>query len=220
MCDAGELGEIYFARVLATRRRGVPTWGVFIDKDAQGGGSLIDIGTHSLDLTLWAMNNYEVESVTGNIHYQLGKRPNAANPWGPWDPAKMNVEDSAFGFIKMKNGATIILESSWALNITNPHTGSCVLAGTEGGLDFEGGFRINGEENSKLYIKKVDMKTKGADFYDGQKTGSPALLEAKQWINAILNDTDPCVLPEQALVVSQILEAIYKSAETGETIYF
>jgi len=220
MCDAGDLGDIYFARVLATRRRGVPTWGVFIDKDAQGGGALIDIGTHSLDLTLWCMDNYEVESVLGSTHYELGKRPNAANPWGPWDPEKMNVEDSAFGFIKMKNGATLILESSWALNITNPRTGTCFLAGTEGGIDFEDGMRINGEENSKLYIKKVDMKTKGADFYEGKNGESPSYRDMRQWIDAIINDTDPCVLPEQALVVSQILEAIYKSAETGETIYF
>ena len=49
----------------AIRRRGVPTWGVFPNKALQGGGPLIDIGTHSLDLTLWMMNNYEPRSVMG-----------------------------------------------------------------------------------------------------------------------------------------------------------
>ena len=57
-CSKGELGDIYFAKAHAVRRKGVPTWGVFPDKEKQGGGPLIDIGTHALDLTLWYMNNY------------------------------------------------------------------------------------------------------------------------------------------------------------------
>jgi predicted dehydrogenase len=96
----------------------------------------------------------------------------------------------------------------------------CILAGTEGGVDFEDGMRFNGEQNSKLYIEQFDMKTKGVDFYSGLKSSDPAYLEARQWIDCIRNDTDPCVLPEQALVVSQILEAIYTSSKTGETVYF
>ena len=47
-CEAGELGDIYFAKAHALRRRAVPTWGVFPNKALQGGGPLIDIGTHAL----------------------------------------------------------------------------------------------------------------------------------------------------------------------------
>ena len=57
VCDAGEIGEIYYAKAVAIRRRAVPTWGVFLNEYEQGGGPLIDIGTHALDLTLWMMNN-------------------------------------------------------------------------------------------------------------------------------------------------------------------
>ena len=67
-CDAGELGEIYYAKAHALRRRAVPTWGVFLNEFEQGGGPLIDIGTHALDLTLWMMNNYEPEMVVGKTY--------------------------------------------------------------------------------------------------------------------------------------------------------
>ncbi|MBE3577665.1 MAG: Gfo/Idh/MocA family oxidoreductase [Limnochordales bacterium] len=216
--EAGELGEIYFAKALAVRRRAVPTWGVFLDEEEQGGGPLIDIGTHALDLTLWLMNNYEWESVMGSTFKKLSQRENAANAWGPWDPKKFTVEDSAFGFIKMKNGATIILESSWALNTLQVGEAICVLCGTEGGADFFDGLRINGEKNGQLYTTKVELHHGGVAYYEG-KSDDPGYLEAKRWIDAVVNDTDPVVLPEQALVVTQILEAIYTSARTGQPVY-
>ena len=220
MCEAGVFGDIYFGKAHAIRRRAVPTWGVFMNEEEQGGGPLIDIGTHALDLTLYMMNNYEVESVSGNCHYKLGKRPNSANAWGPWDPEKYTVEDSAFGFIKMKNGATIILESSWAINLANPMEATCTLAGTEAGVDFFDGMRVNGEEFSKLYLKKIDLSAGGVAFYEGVDDGDASALDMAQWIDAVVNDKEPCVKPEQALVVSEILEAIYTSYRTGKTVYF
>ena len=220
LCDDGVLGDIYYGKAVAIRRRAVPTWGVFLDKEKQGGGPLIDIGTHALDITLWTMNNYEVASVSGNVHYKLNSKENAANAFGSWDPKKFTVEDSAFGFVKMKNGATIIVESSWAINLLDPQEAVCILAGTEAGADFKDGLRINGEKYSRLYVDKPDFSTGGVAFYDGAGSLDSGGKEAKQWIMSIINDTTPTVLPEQALVVSEILEAIYKSHETGETIYF
>lgn len=112
MCKADELGEIYFAKAHALRRRAVPTWGVFLNEEEQGGGPLIDIGTHALDLTLWMMDNYEVESVTGQTFRKLADQTNQGNDFGDWDPKEFSVEDSAFGFIRMKNGAVIELEAA------------------------------------------------------------------------------------------------------------
>ncbi|WP_274362681.1 Gfo/Idh/MocA family protein [Paenibacillus thermotolerans] len=219
VCDRGELGEIYYAKAHAIRRRAVPTWGVFLDKEKQGGGPLIDIGTHALDLTLWMMNNYEPKSVVGNVYYKLGKKKDAANAWGPWDPEKFDVEDSAFGFITMKNGATIVLESSWALNTLAVGEAKCTLSGTEGGADMENGLRLNGERYSRLYVNEVDLKAGGVAFYEG-RAETDSDLEARTWIDCILNDKEPVVKPEQALVVTEILEAIYESAKTGKPVLF
>ncbi|WP_019534520.1 Gfo/Idh/MocA family protein [Paenibacillus ginsengihumi] len=219
LCEAGELGDIYYAKAHAIRRRAVPTWGVFLDGEKQGGGPLIDIGTHALDLTLWLMNNYEPRAVLGQAFHKLSSRENAANAWGPWDPAKFTVEDSAFGMIVMKNGATIMLESSWALNTLDVKEAKCTLCGTEGGADMEDGLRLNGEKLSRLYKHQVQLDAGGVDFYDGKKE-SMQDTEMRLWIDALLNDKEPVVTPEQACVVSEILEAIYESARTGKAVYF
>lgn len=219
VCEDGELGDIYYAKAKAIRRRAVPTWGVFLDEEAQGGGPLIDIGTHALDLTLWMMDNYKPKYVVGNSYHKLSGNENAANAWGAWDPSKFTVEDSAFGFITMENGATIVLEASWALNTLDVGEAKTVLSGTLGGADMEDGLRINGEAHGLTFEKKIDLETGGVDFYDG--TGEdPAVLEAQSWIEAIQEDRDPVVMPEQALVVTQILEGIYESAKTGQPVFF
>ena len=219
VCERGDLGEIYYAKAHAIRRRAVPTWGVFLDEEKQGGGPLIDIGTHALDLTLWLMDNYKPKSVLGSTFHKLGQRENAANAFGPWDPKEFKVEDSAFGFITMENGATIILESSWALNVVETGEAKAVLAGTEGGADMKDGVRINGEKMSRLYETKVDLNAGGVAFYSGSKEND-ADREARMWLEAIIEDKDPVVKPEQAFVVTQILEAIYESAKTGKAVYF
>jgi predicted dehydrogenase len=219
ICENGDLGEIYYAKAHAIRRRAVPTWGVFLDEEKQGGGPLIDIGTHALDLTLWMMNNYKPKVVLGNAFHKLSQRENAANAWGPWDPKKFTVEDSAFGMIVMENGATIVLESSWALNSLDIDEAKCTLCGTEAGADMKNGLRINGEQHSRLYTKEVELNKSGVAFYDGAEVSAPD-LEMKRWIQSIEDNTEPVVTPEQACVVSEILEAIYTSAKTGKAVYF
>ena len=218
-CENGDLGDIYYAEAEAIRRRAVPTWGVFIDEEKQGGGPLIDIGTHALDLTLWHMNNYEVESVTGSVYHKLNKQTRTGNAWGDWDPEKYTAEDSAFGFVKMKNGATIIVKSSWAINLAESREAMCVLAGTKAGADCHDGLRFNTVKYGRQTIENVNCKAGGVAFYDGNLT-SPADIEARQWIDSIKNNTEATVKPEQAFMVTKILEAIYQSAKTGETIKF
>lgn len=218
-CERGDLGDVYFAKAHAIRRRAVPTWGVFLNEEEQGGGPLIDIGTHALDLTLWEMNNYKVKSVMGNVYKAWEGRTSEANAWGPWDQEEYTVEDSAFGFITMEDGATVILESSWALNSLDIGEAKTTLCGTLAGADMVDGLRINGEDLGKFYTKTPALDAGGVDFYDAEGE-DPAALEAKMWIDAVINDTEPLVKPEEALVVTEILEAIYHSAKTKKPVFF
>ena len=236
LAQSGELGDIYFAKAFATRRRGVPTWGVFMDKEQQGGGPLIDIATHALDLTLWMMDNYEPVTVLGSTFDKIAKLGSPANGMGPWDPAKYEVEDSAFGFVKFKNGATVMIESSWAINMVITNEAMTLLCGTKAGADMfppsgpvvrEADFqsastyqvRVNGEKNGKLYIQNYFM---GAAFTgDGSKPEdfSGGTKEMQTWIRAVRGQDELVVKPEQAYLVTCILEAIYQSALSGDVVH-
>lgn len=218
-CENGDLGEIYYAKAHAIRRRAVPTWGVFLNEYEQGGGPLIDIGTHALDLTLWMMNNYKPKMVVGSVYKKLGDQTETGNAWGDWDPKEYTVEDSAFGYIVMENGATISLESSWALNSLDVDEAKTSLCGTKAGADMKDGLRINRVQYGLQCVEKPNLEAGGVAFYDGEKT-TAADVEARMWIDAIKNNTDVIVKPEQAIVVTQILEAIYKSAKEGKPVMF
>ena len=218
-CMSDELGEIYFAKAHALRRRAVPTWGVFLNEYEQGGGPLIDIGTHALDLTLWMMDNYEPKMVMGSVYKKLGNQKGTANAWGDWDINKYTVEDSAFGYIVMKNGATIILESSWALNTLDVGEAATSLCGTKAGADMKDGLRLNYVKNNLQVVEKPNLDVGGVAFFEG-KSADPAAIEARCWIDSILYDKEVVTKPEQAYVVTQILDAIYESGKTGMPVFF
>lgn len=229
LCAEGELGEIYYAQAHALRRRGVPTWGVFTDKAQQGGGPLIDIGTHSLDLTLWFMDNYEPASVTGVTFEKLGsvlQPEDQGNLLGPWDPDDFEVEDAAFAFVTMKNGALITIDASWIINHTEERCASAYLCGTKAGAELTG---LAGANDEKLYLNKIaggkqavmeiNTAVGGVDLFPG-KTVKSYDIECKVWLDAIDGKGELVVRPEQAFTVTKILDAVYASARSGRQVLF
>lgn len=223
--DEGVFGEIYYARAIAERRRGVPNWGVFLNAYEQGGGPLIDIGTHSLDLTLWMMDNYKPAVCLGSAFHKMNREEEMYTT-GKWNVNEFTVEDSAFGLVKMENGATISVESSWALNVPESIEAYTQFSGTKAGADMRGGARIFGVRNGEWYVDVYPYEEYVAPLMGSVKTsGDPdeeieGVIEAKQWIDALVAGKKPCVLPEQAYCVTRILEGIYESSKTGKAYYF
>ena len=119
----------------------------------------------------------------------------------------------------MKNGATIVLEASWALNSLEVDEAKTSLCGTKAGADMKDGLRINRVHHGRQCVEKPNLAAGGVAFYDGEEE-RPQDIEAEIFYNAVTKGTPLTVKPEQALVVTQLLEAIYESAKTGKTIYF
>ena len=218
--EAGTFGDIYYAKATALRRRAVPTWGVFLNEYEQGGGPLIDIGTHALDLTLWVMDNYRPKYCVGTTFHKLNDQTETGNAWGDWKTNEFTVEDSAFGFIVMENGATIVLESSWALNTLDVREAVTSVCGTAAGADMNDGLRINGVRGGRQYVLRPDFKSGGVAFNSGKANESPADMEERLWIEAVRGGAAPITKPEQAYCVTRILEGIYESAKSGKPYYF
>ena len=129
------------------------------------------------------------------------------------------VEDSAFGFIRMKNGAVIELESAWALNTLEVDEAKTSLCGTKAGADMKDGLRINYIHHNTQVVEKPELSSGGVAFFSG-KEKSAADYEQELFYHIVVDGAEQVVKPAQAAVVTRILEAVYRSAESGETIYF
>ena len=215
----GMLGDVYYVKARNLRRRGIPTWGVFLDYEKQGGGPMIDIGTHSIDSALFIIDNYDVASVTGVSYQKLGPHCAEANNGRWYAPEEYQVEDSAMGFIRFKNGCAMHIEASWAINLEE--IGSTpIIVGDKAGLSMhDGKVRVNGELNGNLFEQDFTPNRYTRDLFKGRELNG-SQYDMNQWISAVTEGT-PLLSPgRKAAVVSQIIEAIYTSAKTGKTIYF
>jgi predicted dehydrogenase len=204
--EAGELGNVYYARSQALRRRGIPSWGVFTQKDKQGGGPLIDIGVHILDLTLWLMGHPRPVAASGQTYTKFGKREGVVGLMGQWDTKSYTVEDFGVGFVRFENGATLTLETSFAANLEK-EIFNCELFGTEGGCSLS---------PLRLFFERNQTLIDATPVFLPQVHTHQA--EIKSFVEAIRNDTEPVVTAEQGLMVTEILDAIYRSADEGREV--
>jgi predicted dehydrogenase len=204
--DAGELGDIYYGEATFLRRRGIPTWGVFTQKEQQGGGALIDIGVHALDHCLWQMGNPKPVSVTGVTWANFGKRTDLATVRGLWDVDKFNVDDMGVALVRFGNGACLILKASWDGHISESFMEARIL-GTHGGAHLRP-LAIFKDMHGSM----VDITPRQLPQVDSHH------VEIEHFIAVIKGEAQEIVKPEQVLDVQAILDGIYESGQTGREV--
>ena len=199
----GKMGEIYAGRCGWIRRRGIPGWGGwFTDKEQAGGGPLIDLGVHIIDLSMYLMGNAKPVTVSGCTYLKF---PHTAY-------SKMDVEDLAMGFIRFDNGACLQIEFSWASNISGDQM-FVELRGTKAGS------RMSGiDRKFEIFTEECGVNTNiypAVDDYQGMQHHEANI---RHFIDVINGKAEPDFTPEQGLNMVKILEALYKSAELGHEI--
>lgn len=211
LLDEGKLGSVYHAKAGWTRRHGIPGWGSwFTQKERAGGGPLIDIGVHMLDLTLWLVGHPKPVSVLGQTYAKFGPQRRGLSEWGRIDEhGHFDVEDMAVALITFENGFTLSLDASWASHIEKENV-FLKLYGEEGGASLD---LI--EERLTLYH---DWHGVPSTTEMTPKPQKERVLLFAHFLDAIEGKTAPICTPEQALYISRLIEAIYTSAQTGEPV--
>lgn len=220
LVDEGVLGEVYYGKTAYVRQRGIPG-GWFSCSKYAGGGPIIDIGVHRIDLAWYMMGCPKPVSVTATAIYKIGdyrKEPrvdpvtgevSANNAWsGAQVPDyKFDVEDSASGVFRFENGAQLIFETAWSFN--GPGNNSTQIAGDKAGLTLEP-FKLYRADGERVVEEAIEGDFKGNIFEN----------EIDHFIECIRNDRTPSSNIEQAVWLQMMLMGIYESSKTGREVRF
>ena len=212
--DAGQLGEMYYAKAGLIRRMGNPG-GWFADKEIAGGGPLLDIGIHVLDLAWYLMGCPKAVSVSGNTYEVLGNRANITTmpryKVSDYDPDKNTVEDMANAVVRFENGASLLLECSYSLHATKDSTAVSVH-GTKGGADLEPTLQIATEMHDS--VVNITPQISSGTFEMGAGFGN----EIANFVDASLGRAESVAPAEHGVEMARILEAVYTSAAEGREV--
>ena len=225
LIQKGKLGDVYLGKAGYVRRRGhsrrrKQDW--FVDKERAGGGSLIDIGVHALDCIWWLMNSPRPVEVMGASYSHFKHLVP--------DNVKYDVDDATFAQIRLENGATIILETTWALNL--PSDKYIKIAGTKAGatlnpftLYTEGFF---GSVLSFFQVRRSNLQL--LHLFTGKRSGKEVARPfdaplvngfdevVKHFVECIMERKEPISSAEQGVMLMQMLDGIYESAEKGQSV--
>ncbi|MBQ6163364.1 MAG: Gfo/Idh/MocA family oxidoreductase [Clostridia bacterium] len=205
------MGDIYVARAVWRRRRGIPgKGGWFTTKAQSGGGPLIDLGVHMIDLAWWLMGCPEVEAVTGSTYSKFADNDAKDSPNADFgdrvENGTFDVEDLAIGTIRFRNGAVMQFEVSWASNIEKEER-YVELYGTRAGAYWDG-------SRSVIFYEAPDGKQKSNTVNQNEIVTDHGHNIAN-FIDVIRDKAEPCYQPQQGIEMIKILSAIYTSAENG-----
>jgi predicted dehydrogenase len=207
--DRGELGRIYTAKTGWYRRKGIPGWGTWFTQQAQsGGGPLIDIGVHMLDLAFFLMGEPKPVSVYGAAYAEFGPRRKGIGSWGKPDwNGVYDVEDLATAIIKMEDGSSLTLEVSWAVHMDTDSEPFLHLMGSDGGIVLRGG-------EGKFLTERFDQAMEVPLVAPAVDEGARVRL-SRHFLECVREGKQPWTSAETGLRSNLIIDAIYESSRTG-----
>ncbi|WP_135547946.1 Gfo/Idh/MocA family protein [Paenibacillus cymbidii] len=207
--DAGDLGGIYTAKASTLRRIGNPG-GWFADAERAGGGPLIDLGVHIIDVLWYLMGKPRAASVSGNVYRKLGNRANIRNlsyyKAADFDPSVNTVEDYANALIRFENGASLYVDVSFSLHAKQDET-SIRLYGDKGGAEIEPELVIATERHDTLLNLTPQI--------DALRGYGPQI---DHFLDCCLNGKETLCPVEDGVEMMKMLCGIYESARTGREL--
>jgi predicted dehydrogenase len=203
----GAFGDILYGRVQALRRRGIPNWGVFGRKECQGGGPMIDIGVHCLEMCHFVMGSPRPVAAVGNCYTFLGNQPSSTKSmWPNWDWKTYNVEDLAVGMIRFENGAMLNIEASFAGHIEKD-VWNFSLMGTKSGGQWDPPMIFTDQNHHMVNLHPTFIPENG--------WGGIWPAKMRNFVEHCLYDKPTLSPAEDGLMVQKMLDAIYESAAKG-----
>lgn len=213
--DSGEFGEMYYAKASCIRRLGNPG-GWFSDQSKSGGGPLIDLGVHMIDICWYLMGKPRPVSVSGNTYSKLGNRSNIKNlsfyQAADYDAALNNVEDLANALIRFDNGASLFVDVSFTLHAKEDEL-YAKLFGEKGGAEIEPQLAMVTEKNNTILNITPQIDNLSFDF-------------EQAFVNEINHFVDCCIEGKETIApvadgvqIMKMLNAVYESAKTGKEVY-
>lgn len=211
-----ELGKIYYAKASCIRRLGNPG-GWFSDKERSGGGPLIDLGVHVIDICWYLMGRPKVKSVSGNTYNRLGNRSNIQNlsyyKAADFDASHNTVEDLANALIRFENGASLLVDVSFTLHAKKDEI-SVKLYGENGGAEIEPELHIISEKYDTIVNLTPQVDNLSFDFTKAFQN------EIDAFVDCCITGTQPKSPVEDGVEMMKILCGIYESSEKGIEIKF
>ncbi|NLX06715.1 MAG: Gfo/Idh/MocA family oxidoreductase [Phycisphaerae bacterium] len=211
--ETGELGNVYYAESRWFRRRGAPgLGGWFTTKKLSGGGPLIDLGCHMLDLVLWFLGHPRAVRVSAVSGCHLANRQDYC-AMSMWAPPKLtakpccDVEDYASAIVRFANGTNLLLQTSWAINMPDSERIETWLAGDKAGCVSGNKIEFVGQDGGGL-TNTVYQVPEHRCFEH----------QMFHFLDCVGNGAKPRVKAEEALMVQKILDAVYQSSRLKREI--
>jgi predicted dehydrogenase len=214
--DRGELGEIYYAKASFLRRLGNPG-GWFTDKELSGGGPLIDLGVHIIDICWYLMGRPKVKSISGNTYQKLGNRAQVENlsfyKAADYDLSNSDVEDMANALIRFENGASLMVDVSYTLHVKQDEL-NVKIYGDKGGAELEPELLMVSEKNNTILNLQPQIDNLSFDFERAFQNEIDHFIECCR-----TNQKTNCPV-EDGVEMMKILCGIYESSQKGMEIRF